>query len=201
MTSENEQIANTQTLINKVGTESIRDGINDIFNALVIDKENAVLPENLFVTNFLPFFAGERDIKQERQFMSNWIGVAGSPTREVDIIDTRGQVLYTVPSLFNTNMIETVVNADDTRLTKVIMDYEQTKTDFPIPANDRVGIDLHHKLKESLGNVDENMVNQTSDRWNQIFDRYNLKPKNDNSLNTNNDSNKKSDLSDEFEYD
>lgn len=77
----------------------------EIFKQLVSDPIVRSLPERLFVSNFLPFFAGELDPKQSPDFYSLWISIAGSPMAELDIVDDRNTPLFRVPGLIDSSII------------------------------------------------------------------------------------------------
>lgn len=65
------------------------------------DVPNARIPEDIFRRAYLPMFAG---IPEEKWpvagiTLNNWYGVSGGPHFEVDVIDTKGNVLFTVPPI------------------------------------------------------------------------------------------------------
>jgi hypothetical protein len=87
------------------GIEQLVDSTQAFYDTLVVNYERAKLPEDLFVRNFLPFFLGKIDIKTNPDFLPTWISIAGSPSAEVEIIDTRGKVLFTVPAFIDSTII------------------------------------------------------------------------------------------------
>lgn len=84
--------------------ESAR-AINLSFNELAAAPKNSQLPEVLFYKNFLPYFTGQVTPEQSDQLTAQWIGIAGNPTREVDLIDNAGNVTVTVPALYDTHSL------------------------------------------------------------------------------------------------
>ncbi len=63
------------------------------------------LPEELFVAYFLPLFAGLETHPDVN--IGRWVSIAGTPFAEVDIINTQGHTLYTVPPIFESKVIDT----------------------------------------------------------------------------------------------
>jgi len=89
-------IAETEaTRLETVTSEAI-DEIDDLLNASI---EKAVIPEDVFVEYFLDYFrdpAGQKNTT----LPSKWLELSGGPYNEVDVLDNKGNVAYTVPSLF-----------------------------------------------------------------------------------------------------
>lgn len=86
--------------------------VNVAFDALVSNVPNAKLPETIFKEYFLPYFAGKVIPNERDDRAAQWIGIAGNPTREVDLIDNSGKVVLTVPSLFDTHSLNPLRPAD-----------------------------------------------------------------------------------------
>jgi hypothetical protein len=76
----------------------------DMLNGII--NSHAQLPETIFVRDFLPIFAGKVPLEKVKDFVQVWISISGSPTAAVDIIDRKGNTLFTVPGLFDTNFID-----------------------------------------------------------------------------------------------
>jgi len=87
--------------------EKIKAQTEMAFEELVLDKNRSisVLPENIFVSYFLPFLCGERPLSTDRDFFNNWNSIAGAPTKPINIIDASGQVLYQAPPLVDTSFV------------------------------------------------------------------------------------------------
>lgn len=73
--------------------------IRQCFEQIVDQVESNQLPEKLFVDNFLPVFSGKVKMEDNNQAIVAWIAIAGSPVASVDIIDSSGKVLFTVPPI------------------------------------------------------------------------------------------------------
>jgi hypothetical protein len=75
-------------------TDTISGICNDIKNSET--TVNAQIPESLFVQSYLPEIV---DTKEVGNITKEWVRVAGGLTRSVDVVDNKGNVLYTTPPL------------------------------------------------------------------------------------------------------
>lgn len=65
------------------------------------------LPINLFEEHFLRFFKGEVTNQEEKDYCySRWIQVAGHAGTPVDIMSTKGELLFTIPALHDGNLLD-----------------------------------------------------------------------------------------------
>jgi hypothetical protein len=90
--------------------DQLMQSMDDVFNDLVVNSPRARLPEELFVSNFLPFFIGKGTVETNSDFLPTWISIAGSPAADVDVIDNRGNVLFTVPAFIDSGFINPLKN-------------------------------------------------------------------------------------------
>lgn len=80
--------------------------IADIVGELPTTMARATFPEALFVTHFLPVFAGITPPTQHVN-MTTWIDkVSGDGRNPVDICDPEGGVMYTVPPMFDISILD-----------------------------------------------------------------------------------------------
>lgn len=151
-------------------TNEIKQKIGSVYDSLVVNQPKGRLPENIFQQYFLPFFAGERPITQDSKVMENWISVAGTPMAEVDIIDNAGQVLFAVPSLFDTKIIDTVIKDRKTSLTDIYANSDARAARIPSEGNAYLARALDDKAGTIANGskIDEN----NSQRWSEILQRY-----------------------------
>lgn len=64
--------------------------------------DNKKIPENVFRRYFLPFFLGlVEDEAEYSKIRTAWISIAEGHSSPVDITDPKGDVIFTVPPLFN----------------------------------------------------------------------------------------------------
>jgi hypothetical protein len=151
--------------------KQVAEQTNDIYNSLVGNKENSQLPEDIFQQYFLPHFSGQASISNKPEVMAEWISIAGTPTSEVDIIDHAGHVLFTVPSLFDTNVIDAVKREVGESISDIYNQYDLKSNNIPSVANNFLNKELSKKLRIVDTNINHSDI---TDRWNSIFDRYGI---------------------------
>lgn len=160
--------------------------IADIASQLQAAAPKSQFPEELFIEHFLPLFADEIKPTPELN-VRTWIDkVAGGETVPVEIIDSEGKVLFTVPAMFDTSVLEqgrpggmsmTRVERHYSRLKEVDASASQTFLSRTLQS-------MHIKQKPT----EEVYANMRT--WNEIFTRYGKQDKIINLLNLENDPNK-----------
>lgn len=103
----NRQRPSILEMMQKNERTKVNDDIDRAFNYLVKDPIKGVLPEREFVNVFLRLFCGEAG-HDFGLLLNYWIAVAGSYMSEVDIIDQRGMVLFTVPAIQSSSFLSPV---------------------------------------------------------------------------------------------
>ena len=84
--------------------------MSEYLNKLVEDLDNVIdenvkLNEEAFKNLYLPYIIGQ---KHNDNFVVKWIELAGSPFKEVDLVDNEGNIVNTLPPL-----IKNAINGDD----------------------------------------------------------------------------------------
>lgn len=139
----------------------------NLFQQLVVEAEVHRLPESIFRNYFLPQFLG--DIHNDK-WVLEWIGIAGSPTREVDVIDGSGKVLFRVPAFLHTRSL--FLDSDQSDLANIINESIERSRNLPIMGHRYLVSGLSAKSQEITNKID----NQDSvDKWTIILDRYNIR--------------------------
>ena len=136
---------------------------------LLVTNEVGVLPERIFISNFLPFFCGERKI-ENTTVINDWISIAGSPSKEVSIQNDNGQELFRVPAIMDTNTIDAVGKGKGNSISEIFINYELQKGILPI-----IGINyLKKAMDEKVTNIikTSDSFESNSNRWLKIFERY-----------------------------
>lgn len=183
---------NLEQQVDDLITNEIKQKIGSVYDSLVVNQPKGKLPENIFQQYFLPFFAGEKPITSENKIMENWISVAGTPMAEVDIIDNAGKVLFSVPSLFDTKIIDTVIKDRKTSLTDIYANTDARTARIPAEGATYLARALDDKAGTiASGSKIDDINNQ---RWNEIFQRYGKKIPGDKSTEV------KQPNEDDFEY-
>lgn len=164
--------------------------INGIFDDLVAVKKNNILPEEIFVKDFLPLFYGTIDDKDLRyRQIQYWISIAGSPSSEVSVVDNNNNVLFDVPAVMNSSSIN-VTDRGNIEIDKIFTNF--SNDNFKIRGSRNLLLDLNDKQHNIVSNTDI-PKKEAYERLNEIFKRYNLDIKLHKD-NVNDDSN------DDFEY-
>lgn len=140
-------------------------------SSLVSNVQNNKLPESVFVQLFLPYFSGT-PFPDNRNVIAEWIGIAGTPMSEVDIINDQGAVLYSVPSLFNTDMLQ-VANKKAGLAIGDIVDNYKLRDQHVRGSGERY---LSHAIEEKLHTMlpEQPNKNPFTARWADIHQRYGI---------------------------
>lgn len=171
----------------------VQEQTDDIFKSLVGDRENSKLPEDIFAGYFLPHFSGQQPISSNSQVLAEWIGIAGTPTSEVDVIDKAGQTLFTVPSMFDTSAIDVTKRDVGNSISDIYAQFDLKSNNIPVVANRFLNAQLSKKLEDIDGHHSHNDV---TERWGKIFERYGIQP-----AKTSTTAEPKQDPSDDLVYD
>lgn len=129
------------------------------------------LPEHIFVQTFLPYFCGEQDLSTNKEILGLWIGVATTPTAEVEIISNTGMPLFRVPALIDTSIINPVRGEEQAiGFSRIIALANEYSRDIPIVGENILVKNLAIKAKEIQSK--STVFNENEKRWIEIFKRY-----------------------------
>lgn len=188
----------SQNLTNTVQNKQLSDmaaSMDFVHNSLVIQKTKSRLPEDVFKYYFLDYFSGNlgSPTLQNRNVIAEWIGVAGSPMGEVDVFDPQGNVLFTVPALFDTNMLAVTQSSHGKSIGDILYEYNLRKSGIPAVANNY----LIKALDAKAYSMNSEQINSlpSVERWFLILSRYGVMPKGaDNKVNNGNTERPEDDL-------
>lgn len=164
--------------------------IRGIANQLTLVEQNSQFPEELFVEYFLPLFAGEVPPTVHVNYQTWLEKVAGGERVAVDIVDANGAVLFTVPPLFDTSVLEQTKPGGES-MTLIERHYSRLK-EF-----DAAGSQQFLNKKLSGLHIKEKPTEQVYENiriWNAIFERYGKHDKILNLIDLQNDPNKDKDV-------
>lgn len=158
-----------------LAANSANELINDVFQNLVVGAkaDTAKLPESIFVEQFLPFFSGEQNVKDRKEFFSEWIGVAGSPMGEVNVINEEGNVLFSVPPMFDSSVIETAKRNLGESFSDIYSQYKMHSNNLPVVGEKFLADAFEKKIGTTVKKSD--VVSSNQERWNNILTRYGRK--------------------------
>jgi hypothetical protein len=129
------------------------------------------LPETLFVEFFLPLFRGDiKDPLLVEEYRSKWFTLARHPQGEVNIIDERGNVLFTTPSYSYTKMFDPTKSDVTGSFKDLITIANQMGTANPIRAKQYLENNLIKKFDAMR--VKGHVLTKEEERWIAIFQRY-----------------------------
>lgn len=145
--------------------------IDSSYSALVVNATKTRLPEHVFVSFFLPFFSGELEHPAlvGRNPLTDWISIAGTPMAEVDITDVSNNTVFTIPSLFDTNIIDIINRKPGNALSDLYSQYDM-RSNVPSAANNYLANALYNKSMDITQNV--NSLLSSKNRWEAILVRY-----------------------------
>lgn len=157
--------------IDKFRKEKQGDEINSIYDSLIKTSGESItsLPENVFVQNFLPLFAGEN--APNNATLQLWLGIAGNPYMPVNIVDSKGEILYTVPAFFERSAIQ-IGKAGDTAapIQHVIKTTEQLSKLHPR----RGEVYFQEQMnRRNIVSQSSTLTDKNRKIWIDIFTRYN----------------------------
>lgn len=133
------------------------------------------LPERIFVDYFLPLFAGEVEVPEDkRERITKWMEVAGNPFKEVRIIadDDHNTTLFQVPPLFDRSVIRPHVEGRHT-LGHIMRSADQYSQISPQAGRNYLG--QQFMRFEIFKDIEEHRM-EFAERWNAILQRYGKPP-------------------------
>jgi hypothetical protein len=128
------------------------------------------IAEEVFVAYFLPLFCGEKahTVEEVRHLLSNWITVAGTTWSDVNVVNTKGQVVVSVPGVCDASIFKPIVDRQVS--TSYTMHLAQTKMAIHHTLGDRM---IQEDLTKKIGVMTAGATTQESTRrWNLVFAHY-----------------------------
>jgi len=136
-------------------------------------NRNRRMPEEVFACIFLPMFYSGEVHPQYKADMATWVNIAGNGEggggyKEVDVIDKKGNVIYSVPAIFNHDAIKSQPNSKNGIMSAVI------NADHYAGLHPALGTQhLEQELaKREIFSYDPTFFAANAERWNAIFIRY-----------------------------
>jgi hypothetical protein len=165
-------VSDLSAMINRDALARAKADINMAFSALVTEVPRAKLPEHIFKNLFLPVLSGAVNVEEADRIYVYWISVAGSPTAEIDVIDTKNNVLFTLPPVINSEMINSVDRR--TALQDIYTEGKLRENNLPILGQQYLIPRLGNKVQEFLSSTTDDRAIKIT----EILARYDIKPKN-----------------------
>lgn len=155
--------------------ETLARSTNQTFEALVVEpsREKSRVPEQTFKDHFLPYFSGQASVADNPDVLPTWVGIAGSPSSEVSIIDQSGNVLYDVPAIMDLSVIDSSRRKLGESLANIYSQYELHSNQLPV-VGERYLADAMGRKTPTMFKESEKFT-ENAGRWNNIFERYGIK--------------------------
>ena len=158
--------------IAKIDEESERAFINDLIEAVSTPPKK--IPEPVFREIFLPYFTGERKPDPNNSAIAHWIGLVGSASDPADIVDVKGDVLFQVPPMYDSSVIDTRRNSKDAKNFATIFSvYEEEARVHPALGKKFLVEELSKKADVT---IPEDMAEKSKYSWDPVLKYYKLIP-------------------------
>lgn len=147
--------------------------INEIHENLVVKAKTedlAKIPEDIFKQHFLPFFSGKEARDENKNVLGEWIGIAGSPVAEVNVIDNEGKVLFTVPPIFDSTVIKAVQDNLGKSFSDIYALYRLHSNNLPAQGENFLTKELSKKYADTI--TKSELLEENSKKWEKILNRY-----------------------------
>lgn len=165
-------------MMEKLGEEDLRaegDFISEMMSS--ISEPPKRVPEYVFREIFLPAFSGiDPEVsKKSGDFIAHWVGVVGSPTESAEIVDHVGEVLFTVPPIYDSSLLKT------DKADRPSMSYSSLLTNLSETSKVNPQAAWGEFAHKSCERLDNSLAAQTDNSpavqgWSKIFEYYGIVP-------------------------
>ncbi len=165
-------------LMEKLGAEDLAaegDFISEMTKA--IKEPPKRVPEYVFREIFLPAFAGtDPEVsKKSGDFIAHWVGVVGSPTESAEVVDHVGNVLFNVPPIYDSSLLNTTkAERPSMSYSSILTNLSETSKVNPQAAWGEFAHKTTERLDSSLSAQSDS--NPTVQGWSKIFEYYGIVP-------------------------
>lgn len=94
------------TRISQIDQQAEKEFISGVLDAIQTPPKQ--IPEPVFKEIFMPYLIGDKVPTAENDVIAHWVGLVGSAVDPAEIINTKGDVLFTVPPVYDTSDLTTV---------------------------------------------------------------------------------------------
>ena len=160
-----ETLEELSTARNKKLREAAREEIHELYNDLVVNIPRTIMPEAVFIEYFLDLFM-KGDNGGNELLMYKWVELAGGPYNEVNIVDQKGNVIYSTPGA----MLQLNIPAETLQkysFVDIAAMYAMKQRITSAQATNYLNGALASIPKEVIGDVKIYIQ-----RWSEIFKRY-----------------------------
>lgn len=171
--SDNQPVLPGMDVVKKMFEQDTQNTLDKAYKGLVEDISDIQtrLPEEVFVNYFLPFFSGKKTVEHRPTVISEWIGVAGSPSSEVRVVDKVGNELFIVPGIYDTSYLTFQRKGGGADVDQLIDHARLISSNIPASGERFITEALGNKLTK-LDTPPTSVINEQ--RWISIFERYGI---------------------------
>lgn len=170
----NNQYDELKSMTNQINTPDVNYNtamVKNLEAELLTANENAKLPEFIFKAHFLDFFKNYHSLtiqdKNNSPLYAKWLELAGSEYGEVDIIDDKGETIFTTPGLFVKPNVD-FDRASQIRVNDMAANSAQRYNRTPAESSNY----LTSKVSSIMGGMVQVDSNVALKRWDKILKRY-----------------------------
>ena len=163
-----EELKKYSKMVNNEYVNEVKNTINEVAGVLEnIESVKATVPEDIFVNNYLDYFKNIKNQTEESPLYVQWVNIAGSVFEEVDLVNSKGEVVATVPPLVAKTGIE-VDLLDQVPFSEIGHGYTMLHT----KGGDRADTFLRTELSGLPKCVKSSPAKEHAKRWVKLFKRY-----------------------------
>lgn len=156
-----------EDLVKNKMMESAKNTIDLAYSKLSPDENKQKFPLQLFNDYFAPYFFGQKPLPNDSDIFAAWVGIAGSPMASVDVMNNDGKVEFTVPPLYNTDVISFLKQND---ISSMMNEYQLHSNSLPSVAMKFVENKL---LPEADNTINKEKNHPYIEQWGNIASLYN----------------------------
>ena len=154
-TSPHELAESFMANLTKTDEDEQRAFIDEIADALATPTKQ--IPEPVFRELFLPYLTGKKspvasgaEGEIARDPVAHWSGLVGSASEPADIIDTQGNVLFQVPPMYDTSIINTRDRGSAHSFATIFRNYQEESRVHPAYGTRYLAEQLSQKVSAEL---------------------------------------------------
>lgn len=157
--------------IETIDMEAERDFINSVTETITEPLKK--IPEPVFREIFMPYFTGEKKPTEKDPAIAHWAGLVNGGTEAAEVVDMKGEVLFVVPPLYNSRVIDTLRKDRSQSFSSIFTEFADQSTVHKPSATREMAGQLAKKLDKAISTEDRS----TASGWQKIREHYGLAPK------------------------
>ena len=130
----------------------------------------------MFIKYYLPFFRGdlftEGNEVTNNLLLQEWLKLSGGPLMSVKVIDTAGSLLFTVPALATTAMLNTQRKENTTPFAEIVKMAHHYSLISPVAEQNHTNASLEQKFKDMYNK--DYQIGEREKAWFDILARYEI---------------------------